>query len=65
MDYGFEEGNVTYTVGLAPFAGYNRHHQDCYIFRIGDPYKPSFTTIIGKGGQPNIYGPFVFFCRLV
>ena len=26
------------------------HHQDCYIFRIGNPFnKPSFATITGKG----------------
>ena len=27
----------------------NSHHQDYYIFRIGDPYKPSFATVTGRG----------------
>ena len=27
----------------------NSDHQDHCIFRIGDPYKPSFATITGKG----------------
>ncbi len=29
------------------------HHQDYDIFRIGDPYKPSFATVTGRGDNPN------------
>ena len=29
------------------------HHQDYYIFRIGDPYKPSFATVTGRGDNPK------------
>ena len=29
-----------------------RHHQ-CYMFRIGDSYKPSFVTVTGKGENPR------------
>ena len=36
-------------LGLAVFPS-KSHHQDCYIFRIGNPFnKPSFPTIAGKG----------------
>ncbi len=27
-------------------------HQDYYIFRSGDPYKPSFATVTGRGDNP-------------
>ena len=30
-----------------------RHHQYCYMFRIGDSYKPSFATVTGKGENPR------------
>ena len=29
------------------------HHQDYYIFSIGDPYKPSFATDTGRGDNPT------------
>ena len=25
------------------------------IFLVGDPYKSSFATVTGRGGQPNVY----------
>ena len=34
------------------------------IFLVGDPYKPSFATVTGQGGQPKVFhtkmGVFVF-----
>ena len=30
----------------------NSHHQDWYVFRIGDPYKPSFATGTVRGDTP-------------
>ena len=29
----------------------NRYRKDGYIFRIGNPYKPSVATVAGWGGQ--------------
>ena len=31
----------------------NSHHQDYYIFSIGDPYKPSLATVTGRGPHPS------------
>ena len=31
----------------------NSDHQEYYIFRIGDPYKPSFTTVTVRGPYPT------------
>ena len=36
------------------------HHQDYYIFRIGDPYKPSFATVTGRGDNPTDWSHFFF-----
>ena len=36
------------TLGCPP-AQDSSHHHDYYIFRIGDPYKPSFATVTGRG----------------
>ena len=33
----------------------NSHHQDHYIFRLGDSYKPSFATNPGRGDNPNYW----------
>ena len=30
----------------------NSHHQDYYIL-VGDPYKPSFATVTGRGDNPS------------
>ena len=30
-------------------------HQDYEPFLIGDPYKPSFVTITGRGVRPKLY----------
>ena len=32
----------------------NSQHKDCSIL-VGNPYKPSFPTVTGRGGQPKIY----------
>ena len=33
----------------------NSHHQDyCITFLVGDPYKPSFATVTGRGDNPNL-----------
>ena len=29
------------------------HHQDYEPFLVGDPYKPSFATVTGRGDNPN------------
>ena len=39
-------------VRSTPHPGCNRHHQDYYNFRIGNPYKPSFATVTGWGVGP-------------
>ena len=38
-------------LGVAPSQDAS-HHQIYYIFRIGDSYKPSFTTVTGRGPHP-------------
>ena len=41
-----------YDLGLPPTQDSSRH-QDYYIFRIGNPYKPSFATVTGWGVDPR------------
>ena len=33
----------------------NNHHQDHEPFLVGNPCKPSFVTVTGWGGRPNVY----------
>ena len=40
-------------LGAAPFPVINSDHQDDIAFLVGDPYKPSFATITGKGDNPT------------
>jgi len=42
------------SVGLSPFPVILTTR--IIIFLVGDPYKPSFATITGNGGQPKISG---------
>lgn len=46
-------GYVAYISWAFPAATSNGHHQDYYDSRRG-PYKPSFSTVTGRG-KPNIY----------
>ena len=32
----------------------NSDHQDCFMFSRGSQPKPSFATVTGEGGQPNV-----------
>ena len=55
---------VGYILGLPPSQD-SSHHQDDITFLVGDPYKPSFATVTGRGvdpsyinwmmGTPNLY----------
>ena len=45
--------SYTYMLGAAPFPVINSDHQDDIAFLVGDPYKPSFATITGKGDNPT------------
>ena len=46
-------GTNVVCVGCGPL---NSDHQDYYIFRIGNPYKPSFTTVTVRGPYPRYVG---------
>ncbi len=45
---------LLYTFDMAPC---NSDHQDYYMFRIGDSYQPSLSTVTGRGPYP-IYTSF-------
>ena len=47
---------VSIYVGLSPPPS-KSHHQDYYIFRIGNPYQPSFATVTGRGDNPKYMPP--------
>ncbi len=40
-------------VGCGPLTGFQWPPGWHYIFRIGDPYKPSFSTVTGRGPYPR------------
>ena len=42
-----------YKLGVAPSQDAS-DHQGYHVFRLGDPYKPSFATVTGKG-PPQTY----------
>ncbi len=42
------EVDLPYSLGCPPSQD-SSHHQDYCIFRIGDPYKPSFLQLLGGG----------------
>ena len=46
-DKGGDLGNLGY-----PPAQDASHHPDYYIFRLGDPYQPSFATVTGTVNNP-------------
>ena len=52
--------NAAYTLHLyilgCPPSQDASDHQDYFMFRIGDSYKPSFATITGKGDNPMYIG---------
>ena len=53
-----------YTLGCPPSQD-SSHHQDYYICRIGDPYKPSFPLLLGRGTTQGIYTVYFFLPALV
>ncbi len=50
---------LLYTLGC-PLSQDASHHQDDITFLVGDPYKPSFATVIGRGDNP-IYTSMIAF----
>ena len=45
-----------YRLGCTPSQDAS-HHQVDIIFLVGDPYKPSFATVTGRGDNPNYRCP--------
>ena len=45
----FEDGD---SLELPPTQD-SSHHQDDIPFLVGNPYKPSFVTVTGRGDNPN------------
>ena len=43
---------IGYILGVAPSQD-SSHHQDYEPFLVGDPYKPSFPTVTGRGPHPR------------
>ena len=48
---------MRYPLGCSPSQD-SSHHQDYEPFLVGDPYKPSFATVTGRGDNPRY--PFIF-----
>ena len=55
------QDNQDYELGCPPSQD-TSHHQDYETFLVGDPYKPSFATVTGRGDNPN-YETFLGFFR--
>ncbi len=45
-------------LGVAPSQD-SSAHQDYETFSVGGPFKPSFTTVTGRGPHPN----YMMYCR--
>ena len=43
---------LQYSLGCPPSQDAS-HHEDYEPFLVGDPYKPSFATVTGRGDNPK------------